>query len=121
MATLPQSPISPTPAEQSIWQAPLVPVALAYTAGIAIDRHFCIPMAVSFAWAIGLLAASALSHRKNLDRHTSFFLWLALIALGAGHHQWYRESIPADDIRFFATQEGRPVRLRGVIDSEPIL
>jgi competence protein ComEC len=42
------------------------------------------------------------------------------VAGGTAYHQWWRESIAANDIRFAATLEGRPVRLRGVIDSEPI-
>ncbi len=120
MATPPQ-PSLPAPRPQDlIWQAPLVPVALALTAGIIVDRHFSIPMATSFAWACGLLVATALFMRKSLNFGAVTALAFAIAALGAGYHQWYRESIATNDLRLFATSEGRIARLRGVVQSEPI-
>jgi hypothetical protein len=37
----------PLPALDSIWRAPLVPAALAYTAGIVLDRYAVVPFAAS--------------------------------------------------------------------------
>ena len=120
MATPPPSSLPAPRSQDLIWQAPLVPVALAFTSGIVADRYFSIPMPISLAWTCGLLVASALFMRKALNFGAVAALALAIAALGAGYHQWYRETVAADDIRLFATSEGRPVRLRGVIDSEPI-
>lgn len=120
MATNFANPQSPPPLRDLIWQAPLVPLALAATAGIVLDRRFSIPLPISLACVVAFVFAWGLSLRTAAKQHAAVWLWLAFVAAGAAYHQWYRESIAANDIRLFATSEGRPARLRGVIDSEPI-
>jgi competence protein ComEC len=104
---------------QSIWRAPLVPVALALTAGIVMDRHFDLPIAVSllaaFAALLALVAASA-------GRQTGLavvYLCVMVAALGAAYHQWHRHVFAEDDLGEFVQDDPRPTRLRGVIAEEP--
>lgn len=120
MATNLLSPLPAPPLRDLIGQAPLVPVALAVTTGIVLDRCLSIPLPTSLAFVIALLFAWGFSKRTAAHRQSVVWLWLALAAAGAAYHQWRRDSIAANDIRLFASAEGRPVRLRGVIDSEPI-
>jgi hypothetical protein len=77
---------------QSVWRAPLVPAALAVTAGIVLDRYFAIPLVVS-------LTAAA--------------------AFAAAYHHYRRSVYPREDIGNFTPDEPRVARLRGRLDSEP--
>lgn len=120
MVTSPPPANLDTPSPILIWQAPLVPVALAGTVGIVIDRYASIHLATSLAAAIACLFAYFLSNRKNLPAMQAPLLWLSIVCLGAAYHQWHRDNIAPNDIRLFANIEGNPVRLRGLIDSEPM-
>ncbi len=103
-----------------ILRAPLVPVALAFTAGIVLDRQLSIPLPLSLATVCALLFAWTAATVSPLKSIALLFLAPALFAAGAAWHQWYRESVVENDIRFLATLEGRPTRLRGVLAAEPI-
>jgi hypothetical protein len=120
----------------SIWQAPLVPVGLALTGGIIVDRYAEVPIGFSLAvilagliaWAVmgaGALKVRAVAgqphHPTTSPPHPLALIYLAisLTALGAAYHHWQRDVYAADDIGNFATGEPRPVRLRGVIVEEP--
>lgn len=117
MATSPADP-APRP-HDLIWQAPLVPVALAFTAGIVLDRFVGISTPVSASAAAALLVACASVWRGPLQVAAAPLLWFAIAAAGAFYHPWRVETMAPDDIRLWATSEGRPTRLRGLIDSEP--
>src|SRR5262249_51808667 len=95
----------------SIWRAPLVPVALALTAGIVWDRFAAIPMAASLIAAAALLAASAAACAGRQQVLSLLYLALTITGLGAAYHHWHRHSYAADDIGVFATSEPRPVKL----------
>ena len=47
------------------------------------------------------------------------YLWAGCAALAAAHHHLARDGSAANDIRHLAESEAKPVRLRGVIASEP--
>jgi competence protein ComEC len=103
----------------SIWLAPLVPVALAATAGIVFDRHSSVPPALSLlALAACLIAwgAARFSAQKGL---ALIYLWGAVAAVGSLYHHARHEAPAEDDISFHATAEPRPAALRGALDSEP--
>src|SRR6266852_2950163 len=105
--------------QPSIWQAPLVPVALLLTAGIVADRHFSIPLPFSLMIILVSLTAWAavrLGRQSNLGL---IYLALAIAAFGTAHHNWQRDTYPPDDIGNFTTTDPQPVRLRGVIAEEP--
>ena len=106
------------PANQSIWHAPLVPMALAWSAGIALDRLAPIAPIVSVLFAASSLFAWMLRSRRDSLR-ALFPLWLAIAAVGALRHHVYLHAVPADDVRHRATAEGSIVHVRGTIDREP--
>ena len=121
MATAPSPPlpvaVAPT---DSVWRAPLVPAALAYTAGVVLDRYAAVPIAVSLLLTaggmIGWLVGS--SERPGAS---------AAGLPGAGGHSVRRRLsplpprlYPADDVGEVATAEPRPVQMRGFLDEEPL-
>jgi competence protein ComEC len=105
---------------RSIWRSPLVPAALALTAGILLDRYLSLPMPVSLiAAAVCLVAwfcARASSHRGL----PLVYLALAGAAFGAAYHHYRRDVYAPDDIFSFAKDEPAPVQLRGLLDEEPV-
>jgi competence protein ComEC len=103
----------------SIWQAPLVPIALLLTAGIVADRYLSIPLPFSFVIILACLIAWAAVRFGRQSNLGLIYLALALAAFGAAHHHWQRDTYPPDDIGNFAASEPQPVRLRGVIAEEP--
>jgi competence protein ComEC len=111
---------SPPPLTANIWRAPLVPVALAATAGIVVDRYVGVPLVFSLLAAMTFLAAWAIfgSRRPGL---ALIHLSLAVLALAAAYHRLEREVYRSDDLGAFATEQPRPVQLRGVIEAEPIV
>lgn len=108
----------PPPLRELIWQSPLVPVALAATAGLLLDRYVGLPLA---AWGGGLVAALvawAVLFRKESPR-AAVALWVAAGCLAGGYLHSHRHLFPADDIGHFATDEPQLVRARGVLHDEP--
>ncbi len=101
----------------SIWRAPLVPVALSLTAGIVLDRSFSVPIAGSLLAATAFLATWGTLTWAPLRGLNLVYLWASVGALGAAYHHWHCQ--PNDALRALASEEPRPVRLRGVVDSEP--
>jgi competence protein ComEC len=101
-----------------LWQAPLVPVALAITVGVAADRLIGVPLQFSTIALLGGVIAWLLASRRSFARGLPW-LWLAFAALGALHHRQYRDVYRADDIGHVATEEPRLVRLRGRLVEPP--
>jgi competence protein ComEC len=105
----------------SVWRAPLVPVALAATAGIVLDRYVGVPLMLSLpavvAGVVAWLCASLWSRSAALPL---VCLGLAVGSAGAARHHLYRDVYPADDIGNYAPAEPRLAHLRGVLDEEPL-
>jgi competence protein ComEC len=119
MANLPGPaglPHEPEAVAESIWQAPLVPVALAGTAGVALDRLIGVPFA--FSVLLGGLALVAFGIWRP-SRPGLVYLALAWVALGAGYHHLRRDLYRDDDVGHLAADTPQPVRLRGVLEDEP--
>ena len=102
-----------------IWRAPLVPVALALSAGMLLDRHASPPLAGSLFAAVVALAAWGAAWTGRSPGLPLVYLALAVAALGAAYHHYRRDVIPADDIGQLAGDPPRVVRLRGLLDDEP--
>src|SRR6516164_1430821 len=102
-----------------LWRAPLVPVALAATLGVALDRYLGLPLPVSLIAALAALVAWAVALFGRRSGLAAVYLWLTVAALAAGYHRCYREWYAADDIGNAATPEPRPARLRGTLEEEP--
>ncbi len=105
---------------ESIWRAPLVPAALAVTAGVMLDRHVSLPMPVSLLAAAGCLLAWFGTRGSRQPGLPLLYLALAGTAFGAAYHHYRRDVYAADDIALYAKDEPVPVQLRGFIDEEPI-
>jgi competence protein ComEC len=106
---------------RSIWRAPLVPVALAFTAGIVLDRLFIVPLLTSLLTLAGSLLGWLHTHRRGHRPAALVCLALAFISFGAAYHHRHCHLYAADDIGELAPVEPRPVRLRGVLTAEPLL
>ncbi|HEY7152751.1 MAG TPA: ComEC/Rec2 family competence protein [Gemmataceae bacterium] len=105
---------------RSIWRAPLVPAALALTAGIVLDRHISLPMPVSLTVAALGLVAWLCTRGSPHAGLPLVYLALAGVAFGAAYHHYRRDVYAADDIFHYAKDEPAPVQLRGFLDEEPL-
>src|SRR5262245_33780839 len=131
MAAAALSPVAPPPASAAralsppliadVWHAPLVPAALALTAGIVLDRHASIPLGASLLVIAASLAAWTACRVGGKIGLARVYLALAVAAFGAGYAHWRREIYRPDDIGQHASDQPRPIRLRGVLDEEPIV
>ena len=104
----------------SVWRAPLVPAALAYTGGVLLDRYAAVPIAVGLLGTIGGLIGWLVARLKGRAHLPLVFLALAGAAFGAAFHHYRRDVYSADDVGEIATAEARPVEMRGWLDEEPI-
>jgi competence protein ComEC len=99
-------------------QAPLVPAALAFTAGIVADRWLLVP----FTFSVPLALAALLAWTVILPRHSSAALvplWLCILALGAAFHHALVHTRSDDDVSHLATNAGRTLSLEGELASTP--
>jgi competence protein ComEC len=104
-----------------LWRAPLVPVVLAASAGVAVDRYAGLPVGLCLLAAAVGLAAWAIALFGCRSGLATVYLWLTVAALAGGYHHARREWYAADDIGNLATAEPSPARLRGVLEEEPAL
>jgi competence protein ComEC len=105
----------------SLWQAPLLPLALALTTGIVLDRSASIPLPVSLVAAVAAMLAWALASFGGKDRLAVVYVAIGAAAFGAGYHHRYRSVYAGDDIGEFVTANPGPAQLRGVVDEEPTI
>jgi competence protein ComEC len=106
---------------ENVWRAPLVPVALAATAGIVLDRYMSIPLPVSLVATVACLAAWAATRIGRPSGLPLIYLAGAVVALAAAYHHFHREVYAGDDIGFFVTADPRPARVQGVLVEEPVI
>lgn len=104
----------------SVWRAPLVPVALAATAGIILDRYLGLPLPVCLVAAFVCLVAWAIT-RHSKPILALFYLMGAVLALASAYHHAWREVYSADDVGNLAALRDHPARLRGVLVEEPTI
>lgn len=104
---------------RSVWQAPLVPAALAVTVGIIADRYASVPFGFGLAGVAVGLAGWAASLRSALSGLPLVFLASAVVSVGAASHHAYRELYPISDVGNYVSEEPRPARLVGELIEEP--
>src|SRR5206468_2368532 len=104
-----------------VWRAPLVPVAIAFTAGIVIDRYWAIPLLFSLSAVPIFLAACGFASIGRTKLAALPYLLLATTAIGAGYHRLHQSVFSTREIGNYATEEPRLIRVRGVLDEEPII
>lgn len=100
-------------------RAPLVPVALAATAGLIADRYLTVPLDASLTVAVvGLVGWTVARFRSSPAALP--LLWLTFAGLAAARHHTYRHSFAPDDVGELAQAEPALVRVRGVLVEEPV-
>src|SRR5580765_6795706 len=112
--------MSASAVNEPIWRGPLVPIAFAATAGILLDRFLSLPFLWPVLGAFPAIIGSIIFAVRNRQPHALALLLMAAALLGAAYHHWRRDMFPADDIGQFASQELRPVLLRGFVDTPPL-
>lgn len=113
------APAEPSAREQFA-RAPLVPVALAMTAGCLIDRYWDFPAESAFLTAaVGLLAWVWFRHREHsIGWYGLLLTWAGLTA--AYHHNCIHFQKP-DDISHAVADPPGLAKIRGFLVEEPIL
>ena len=99
----------------------MVPVALAFTAGVVLDRTVSISIFVSLAAAFVCLLAWLFTHGHKHSALPLLYLAAACGAMGAAYHHWHREICAADDIGKFTSDLPQPAVVRGMLDEEPMV
>src|SRR5262249_48602193 len=103
----------------SVWRSPLVPVAIAVTVGILLDRAFSPPLLGSLFAAGILLAASLIAGLGPRSGPALCSLALPLAGVGAPYHHYRRDHHPADDIGWLARETPQIIQVQGFLDEEP--
>jgi competence protein ComEC len=99
-------------------RAPLVPVALAATAGLLADRYVGVPLGPGLIAAVVALVGWVVT--RSAAPHAAFgWLLVCVAALAAVHHHSYRNAFRADDIGHFTKDVPAAIRVRGTLDEEP--
>src|SRR5262245_60673394 len=111
--------LPPDAGTPSVWRAPLVPAALAVTAGVVLDRYASLPLASSLLTASGALIAWAVTRAGGRPGLPLVYLAVAGGAAGAAWHHYRRDVYAPDDVGHLAPTEPRAVKLRGTLDEEP--
>ena len=109
----------PQPVWREFARAPLVPVALASSVGLMLDRYGSIPAATGWITSVVGLVLWLIA-RSRRAKSAAVWLWLAAGGLAAAYHHEYRHSFDADNIATFASDTPTPVRVRGTLDEEPV-
>jgi competence protein ComEC len=113
--------IRSNPILEPIWRGPLVPVALAASAGVVLDRALSLPFVWSFIAGVLFVFTCIILSQRSKPFTAVALLCFSVASLGSAYHHWQREVYARDDIGEFATEELRPVLLRGIVDTEPLL
>ena len=105
--------------QPEVWQAPLVPIALAATVGIVLDRTAAIPLVISLLGAVAGLLAWLAARPRPQSMLPLIYLWLSAGFAAAAYHHNYRDTAGADTIGKYATEEPALVQLQGIVAEEP--
>jgi competence protein ComEC len=105
----------------NIWQAPLLPVALAWTVGIVLDRFATFTWQVVLGWFLITLFLWLGSRGNRNLVGPLVFLGSIVVAAGAVQHQLAANRIAPDDVSLLLEEEAKPARVRGEVFSEPVL
>ncbi|MBI1916052.1 MAG: ComEC/Rec2 family competence protein [Planctomycetes bacterium] len=115
------TPYLETPLTDRVWRAPLVPVALAFSAGILLDRFCSLPLAGSLFAAVVMLAAWTATLRGRSPGLPLVYMALAVAAIGSAYHHFRCDTVSADDISHLVDADPKLVELRGFLDAEPVV
>ncbi len=108
----------PEPAWREFARAPLVPVALAATAGLIADRYIGVPLGAGLSAAVVALVGWYFT-RSATPRAALGWLLVCAAALASAHHHSHRNAFAPDDISRFAKGAPVAVSVRGRLADEP--
>jgi competence protein ComEC len=100
---------------------PLIPVVIAYIAGIILDEYFRFPFKLWMTASICFLFLWQYLNRKHDSQNTILFLFMSILLLGAGHHHWTQFIISKNNLFSYASDDWKLVRLKGVISDPTII
>jgi competence protein ComEC len=103
----------------NIWRAPLVPVALAFTTGIMLDRLLTVSLLGSLVFSFIMLAAWLINGFGGKPGLSLIYLAIAVAASGAAYHHYRRDCHSTDDIGWRIEDTPRVIQVRGILDEEP--
>src|SRR5581483_1365662 len=103
-----------------VWRAPLMPVALAFSAGIVLDRLAEVAPILSLGGGAACLVCWVKSGWGQRPFPSLLFLWGGVLALGALYHQT-RTTLADNDIAHVTGEDVRVAAVRGQIHAEPIM
>ncbi len=103
---------------RAAWRAPLVLAAAAWTAGIVLDRFAVVPLPISLVAAMAATLAW-LFHETSKKPLGVVYLALGIASLGTAWHHLHRHHVASDDVSHAVDHDGRPLRLRGALQSSP--
>src|SRR4051812_38117042 len=115
---MPSTPPERPPLADTFWRLPLVPVALAGTAGIVYDRFWSPPLAATLTLAAAGLAAWLLQVLTERRPGLALaYLLLTFVPLGAAYHHYRRNVAYTNQLGSLLTEEEpASVQLRGILD-----
>lgn len=108
----------PEPAWREFAGAPLVPVALAVTAGLLADRYSDVPLGAGLLVAV-IALVGWLFTRATAPQTAFGWLLICSAAAAAAHHHSYRHTIGSNDISACTKDAPAAVRVRGALADEP--
>jgi competence protein ComEC len=98
-----------------------VPFALAATAGIVLDRQFALVPAFTLPAGLALVIAWLICRNRTSPGLAMTYLCCAAGILVAAYHHLSLHGLGNDDIGRFVATEPVPARVRGALDTEPII
>ena len=107
------------PPQLPVWSAPLVPVALAMTIGIVIDRFWIVPLGASLGVAFVCVLAWLIFANTRNQWLALVYLWAGVAGFGAAYHHWQRHRPRRTISASSPSVTLSPVRLRGTLDTAP--
>ncbi|MDB5313588.1 MAG: ComEC family competence protein [Gemmataceae bacterium] len=121
-SALPHPVSSPAPPPEPAWKefarAPLVPIALAASVGLVLDRYGQPALGADLVAAV-LALVLWVSTRTRKPLLAPVWLWISAGALAAAHHNAHRNGFADDDVGTFAPERPTPAKIRGTLDEEP--
>ena len=98
---------------------PLLPVCVAFLAGIVAEHYLPVPIGPLVAVCALLLAASAALILADYDLPALLAVYLLLVAAGAATHAYHYRFVPRDHIVHQLDDERHLLNLEGVVCSYP--
>jgi competence protein ComEC len=95
-----------------------VPLALAVTLGLMLDRSGEVLAATGWIVAVLAIVVWAIAQHRAAESAV-VWLWIAAAGVAMIYHHTHRHSFPTDDIGTFATESMQPAKVRGSLIDEP--